>query len=211
MRLSVVKSLFSFAHKLGYVVFNVAAAIKLPKCKDHLAERILSEDQVLAMLANEPNPRNYAMLRLLYSAGLRAAELCGLKWRDVQHREHGGQLTVYGKGGKTRHVILKASTFHTLINLRDDAGPDGPLFRSRNGGHLCTTQVYYIVRNAARRAGIEGNISPHWLRHAHASHALDRGAPIHLVKDTLGHSSIETTGRYSHAHPGDGSSLHLVV
>ncbi len=52
-------------------------------------------------------------------------------------------------------------------------------------------------------------ISPHWLRHAHASHAMDRGAPIHLVKETLGHANIATTGRYFHARPTDSSSLYL--
>ena len=66
--------------------------------------------------------------------------------------------------------------------------------------------VWRIVRKAAKRAGIEKAVSCHWLRHAHASHALDRGAPIHLVQATLGHSSIQTTGRYLHARPTDSSS-----
>jgi integrase/recombinase XerD len=56
-----------------------------------------------------------------------------------------------------------------------------------------------IVRQAARRAGIGLAVSPHWLRHAHASHALDRGAPIHLAQATLGHAGVSTTGRYLHA------------
>jgi integrase/recombinase XerD len=66
-----------------------------------------------------------------------------------------------------------------------------------------------IVRKAAERAGIELPVSPHWFRHAHASHALDRGAPIHLVQATLGHASITTTGRYLHARPSDSSSRFL--
>ena len=66
-----------------------------------------------------------------------------------------------------------------------------------------------IVRQAADRAGIELPVSPHWFRHAHASHALDRGAPIHLVQATLGHASITTTGRYLHARPNDSSSRFL--
>ena len=52
-------------------------------------------------------------------------------------------------------------------------------------------------------------VSPHWLRHAHASHAMDRGAPVHLVKETLGHASVATTGRYLHARPTDSSSVYL--
>ncbi|MBU4356156.1 MAG: tyrosine-type recombinase/integrase, partial [Proteobacteria bacterium] len=64
---------------------------------------------------------------------------------------------------------------------------------------------------AAIRAGIEGAVSPHWLRHAHASHALDRGAPIHLVQATLGHASVATTGKYLHARPDDSSARYLGV
>ncbi len=59
------------------------------------------------------------------------------------------------------------------------------------------------------RAG--GNVSPHWMRHAHASHALDRGAAIHLVQATLGHSSVATTGKYLHARPNESSSKYLAV
>lgn len=72
-------------------------------------------------------------------------------------------------------------------------------------------QVWRIVRRAAKRAGIDKEVSCHWLRHAHASHALDRGAPIHLVQATLGHSSISTTGRYLHARPTESSSSYLPV
>jgi len=86
------------------------------------------------------------------------------------------------------------------------------VFRSRkHGAALKTVAVLRIVRQAPRRAGVELPVSPHWLRHAHASHALDRGAPIHLVQATLGHASITTTGRYLHARPNDNSSRFLAV
>lgn len=71
--------------------------------------------------------------------------------------------------------------------------------------------VKRIVTPAAERAGGEGQVSSHWLRHAHASHALDRGAPIHLVQATLGHASISTTGKYLHAWPEDSSARYLGV
>jgi hypothetical protein len=72
-------------------------------------------------------------------------------------------------------------------------------------------RVRKILRNAAEQAGLDGPISPHWLRHAHASHALDHGAPIHLVQATLGHSSVATTSAYLHARPGDSSARFLAV
>jgi site-specific recombinase XerD len=208
-----VKSLFRFAQRIGYLQFNPAAAILSPKIKNTLAERILSESDVHRLLALEPHPRNRVLLRLLYAAGLRVSELCGLKWRDVQEREDTGQITVYGKGGKTRVVLLSPETWAELISFKGEDGvADDPVFASRKGkGHLHPSQVKRIVTTAAERAGIDGQVSPHWLRHAHASHALDRGAPIHLVQATLGHASVATTGKYLHARPEDSSARYLGV
>ena len=115
------------------------------------------------------------------------SELCTLRWRDTRPRAEAGQVTLFGKGGKTRTVLLTAATWRELQAARGDAGPDDPVFVSQKGGPLSPVQVWRIVRAAARRAGIAGDVSPHWLRHAHASHALDRGAPVHLVQATLGH------------------------
>ena len=210
-RLSAVKSLLAFGHRLGYLPFDVGRALRLPKMKDALAERILPEADVHRLLSLEPNPRNRVLLRLLYAGGLRVSELCGLTWCDVQARAEGGQVTVYGKGGKTRAVLLSPALWADLLAIRNGASPDGPVFRSRKGGRLDPSQIMRIVRAAARGAGIPANVSPHWLRHAHASHALDRGAPIHLVQATLGHASVATTGRYLHARPADSSSRYLAV
>jgi site-specific recombinase XerD len=210
--INAVKSLFKFAQRIGYLQFNPAAAILSPKIKNTLAERILSESDVHRLLALEPHPRNRVLLRLLYGAGLRVSEACGLKWRDVVEREDAGQITVYGKGGKTRVVLLSMETWVELISLKEEGGADDPVFASRKGrGHLHPSQVKRIVTAAAERAGVDGQVSPHWLRHAHASHALDRGAPIHLVQATLGHASVATTGKYLHARPEDSSARYLGV
>jgi integrase/recombinase XerD len=122
-------------------------------------------------------------------------------------------VTVYGKGGKTRAVLLPASVWTDLLSLKaDGAGTDEPVFPSRTrGGFLTPTQVRRLVYRAARDAGLEARPSPHWLRHAHATHALERGAPIHLVQATLGHASVATTGRYLHARPTDSSARYLAV
>ena len=209
--MSAVKSLFAFGHRLGYLHFDVARPLRLPALRDGLADRILEETDVLKMIALEGMPRNKAILLTLYSGGFRVAELCSLKWSDLQNRDKNGQITVFGKRSKTRTVLIPAPVWSQLILLRKDASEDSPVFRSRKGGHLDESQVWRIVRRASKRAGIEKAVSCHWLRHAHASHALDRGAPIHLVQQTLGHSSVASTGRYLHARPSESSGSYLPV
>lgn len=176
-----VKSALSFGLKSGYLSVNVGLLVKLEKIEDKLAERIMSESAIARLLALETNKRNHAILVLLYRAGLRCAELCSLTWRNLQERDAAGQIAVYGKGNKTRFVLLDEST------------------------------VFLIVRRAAARAGITGNVSPHWMRHAHATHALENGAPITLVAETLGHKSIETTSKYTHVRPNASSGQYLKV
>jgi integrase/recombinase XerD len=82
--------------------------------------------------------------------------------------------------------------------------------RTRSG-FLTTRQVRRLVYAAAAAAGLDERPSPHWLRHAHATHALERGAAIHLVQATLGYSSVATTSRYLHARPTDSSARYLPV
>lgn len=209
-KLASVRSLFAFGHRLGYLMFNLGAALRSPPVKSDLAERIMPEADVHRLLATEPDPRNAALLHLLYGGGLRITEACGLRWRDLQPRDEAGQVTVFGKGGKTRAILLPASVWRRLAALRGEAGPDAPVFASRRDGRpIDRVQAHRVVKAAARRAGLPDSVSAHWLRHAHVSHALDRGAPAHLVQATVGHSSLATTSRYAHARPGDSSARYL--
>jgi integrase/recombinase XerD len=211
--LASVKSLFSFAHRLGYLQFDTAKPLRLPPLRETLAERIIDETLVLRMIALEPSQRNAAILALFYGGGLRVSELVGLRWRDVQARSNGtGQVSVLGKGAKTRVVLLSAGVFGRISALRENATDDDAVFRSRKGGRrLDPGHVLKITKLAARRAGITRNVRNHDLRHCHASHALERGASVALVSTTLGHASVATTGRYLHARPGDGSGRYLPI
>jgi integrase/recombinase XerD len=216
-RLSAVRSLFSFAHRIGYLQWDVAAAVTTPAVEDKLAERILTEDQMRRLLAVLRNPRDNALLRLAYYGGLRISEAAGLRWRHLTPRDGGEiQISVYGKGGKTRPVVIPASVAAQLMGLkRKTDGPDDPVFRSRSvarrGVSIGPRDVWKIVKKAVQRADLPREISPHWFRHAHASHALDRGAPVHVVQQTLGHASLTTTTRYTHVRPGDSSAKYLPV
>lgn len=204
------KSLLSFAQETGYVPFNVGTAVKLRPNRDSLAQRILEESEVVRLIDAAPDGRDRVLLKLLYVSGVRVSEVCGLTWCDALARSEGGQITVFGKGGKTRTVLLKPKVWQQLQSLNGEAKAVDPIFRSRKGGgQLDVSQVRRIVYAAAKKAGLERKVSPHWLRHAHASHALDRSAPIHLVQATLGHASVSTTGRYLHARPTESSSFYL--
>jgi integrase/recombinase XerD len=208
--LSSVKSLFTFAYKLGYLRFDVGRPLKLPKYKDELAERILSETEIHRIIELEHQPRNRLMLRLLYLSGIRVSEVCRLTWSNMTARDNNqGQMTIFGKGSKTNTILLPASIWTDLVGFRTAALDSSPVFRSRKGGHLTAAQVWNIVKKAAKRAGINKAVSPHWFRHGAASHSLQRGANISIVSKTLGHSSLNTTQKYIHCRPDDSSSLYL--
>jgi integrase/recombinase XerD len=207
--IAAIKSFFGFCTRTRVISFNPATELPLPCYANRLSERILPEDEVQLILGSEMDPRDKTLLNLIYIAGLRVSEATQLRWRNLRARGDAGLITVFGKGGRTRSIPLPPAMWSELTELRQDATGDEPVFPSRTGRLLDRGRVRAIVRQAARHAGIDGDVSPHWLRHAHASHALDHGAPIHLVQATLGHGSVATTSAYLHARPGDSSARFL--
>ena len=212
-RVNVVKSCLKFATQQGYLGVNPAIAVKLPQQPNAINERYLTEADVLRMIDRTENSRDRALLKLLYCAGLRVSELCGMTWRDVSQSDDGkGVVTVMGKGQKQRSIAIGVDLCRELVTMRGASAIESPVFASRKGkGHLDPSQVCRIVATAGKNADIDRPVSPHWLRHAHATHSLDRGASIKLVQTTLGHSSIQTTGRYLHSRPSDSSGLYLAI
>jgi len=212
--IAVIKSLLTFGHKTGLIQVNAGAALSTPKPKDTLSQKILTEAEVKMLIASEPNERNRLIFKAFYYAGLRVSELCNLNWEDLTSNGESGQFLIYGKGDKTRVVLLPKSLHTELLNSRGDAGNLEPIFISRkksDGGRLNPISVTQMVKAAAVRVGLSDKASAHWLRHCHASHALNRGAPIHLLSQTLGHASVATTSKYLHAKPNDSSGLYLMM
>lgn len=207
--LAAVKSLFGFCVRMRYIALNPAAEVVLPRYESRLAERVLSEEMVARIIAAKAEPRDRILLNILYFAGLRVSEACNLRWRNLHFRTPAGQLTVFGKNGRTRAITLPPAVWSELLTLRGSSDLEAPVFASRSGKPLDRGRVRIIVCEIAQQAGITEAVSPHWLRHAHASHALDHGAPIHLVQATLGHRSVATTSNYLHARPGDSSARFL--
>ena len=215
-RLAAVRSLLTFGQRTGYLQFNVGAAVRPLPQADRLAERILPERDTLNLIhaagaATPQGRRNQALLQFLYYTGARVAEACGLQWRDLQDLAGARPVVaIHGKGGRTRHVALPLDCARAVAQLQPDpADPEAPVFRTRSGRALLPRAAGQIVRAAAVRAGLTERVSPHWLRHAHASHALDRGAAVHVVQHTLGHASLATTTRYVHVQPGESSGHSL--
>ncbi len=132
--MSAVKSLFAFGFRLGYFPFDIARPLKLQGFRDELAERIRSETEVLRIISLEPNPRNRAILLTLYAGGFRVSEICSLKWRHLQERDSAGQITVFGKGDKTRTVLMPCSVWEALQTLQANAPADAPVFRQSEEG-----------------------------------------------------------------------------
>ena len=206
------KALLSYGQRLGYLPFNVGAAVETPAGKDTLAERILSEEQVIRIITGERNPRNNALLRVLYSSGARVSEICGLTWADVRTENGAYILTLFGKGNKTRYAGISTDTGKAMMTLKAiGAKGTDPVFRSNKGGPLTRQQVQRIVRAAGERAGMDGNVSPHWMRHSHGSHADRRGCSMRIIGAQMGHSSPAVTMRYIHPSPGESSSTFLPI
>lgn len=206
-----VKSLFTYAHRLGYVRFNAGAAVKTKGGSADRAKRIVGETEIALLIRAAPTKRDRLLIQVGYAGGLRVSELVRLTWADVLTRPDGRvQLSVTGKGDKLRPVLFPTIVSRSLLASRGDAPADAPLFPSRKGGApLLPRAVNRMIKRTAKVAGVNPEISAHWLRHAHASHALNRGATIAEVKDTLGHSNVSTTSAYLHASPDRSSALVL--
>ena len=207
-KLSAIKSLLTYGHKTGYLSVNVGVALQMPKIKNTLAEQILAEDDVHRMINGESNDRNRLMLRLLYMGGLRREELCGLRVRDMRKHGKSGKLTVFGKGGKTRTVPLPASIWNDLASWAPE-DRDAMIFYSAGGRALNPKTAWRVVKQAAKRVGLHDGVSTHYLRHSHATYALDHGCPPHVLQAVLGHASLVTTSKYLHVSNNDSSADYL--
>ena len=198
-----VKALLGFAHKVGFTRFNAAPLIKLKKAPRKTAQRLLSQVELHLLLRAARSRRDRLMLEVAYFSALRVSELAGLTWSQVIPRETGeAQLP------SSARATSRAISWFQPISPRPCA-ICAVMPRLGAGVPDSERRINYIVKATAKRAGINPAVSAHWLRHAHASHAIDEGAPITLVSQTLGHADLKTTSVYAHARPNDSSSRYL--
>jgi len=217
LAVNTLKSFYKFAHEIGFLGVNPARTLKSPKLNPAVHERILPEEDVWRMISGAESERDRAILALLYASKVRVSELVRIRWKDLvpatdKGRENGvgGSVYVIGKGEKPRTIGIPQKTWNRVQSLKKSEASDlSHVFSAKNGKSLTTASIWLIVKKTARRAGINGRVSPHWFRHCGASHAVNRGAPLKLVQDELGHSNLNTTAFYLHSKKDEASSVLL--
>jgi site-specific recombinase XerD len=211
------KSLMTFAHKLGFTQFNAGVPIKVDPLTSNLSKRIVGEGEVGSLVRSAIRERDYLMLAIGYAAALRVSELVALNCGDPIMREINGerrvQFHIVGKGRRERDLLLPADLSERLLAFIAGKPANAPIFGSSKKGReterLTTRGANFLIKRVARKCAVTERVSPHWLRHAHASHALDRGAALHEVQATLGHANVSTTSGYLHARPGRSTADNL--
>ncbi len=204
--ISTLKSFYRFLLLDGLVVKDPATNLSSPKTWLSLP-KFLTVDEVahLVLQPDEREPhglRDRAMLEALYATGLRVSELAALRPGDVNLDD--GYVICRGKGGKERVVPLGKTAAALTRRYIDEVRtrllkkPVEALFLTRRGDPFTRQGIWKMLRDYARKAGLEAKVSPHILRHSFATHLLDRGADLRSVQLMLGHSQITTTQIYTH-------------
>ena len=207
--LSSLRAFFKYLLVEDIIDKNPAELVEGPRLKRKLPE-VLTFEEIQAMLNSidlslPHGVRNRAMLEILYACGLRVSELLNLKvnnlFLDI------GFIKVIGKGNKERLVpIGQEAAKHIQLywegNRRGQMnvakGHENILFLNRRGKQLSRVMAFMIVKEAAERAGLKKNVSPHTFRHSFATHLVEGGADLRAVQEMLGHESIMTTEIYTH-------------
>ena len=200
------RGFFAFLLREEQLAADPTRDIHLPRLGQRLP-RSLGPDEVVQLLTAHDNgalgQRDGAMIELLYATGLRVSEIVSLKVSQVNLEA--GYLTVVGKGSKERAVPVGSVARQRLLDYLHSARPallrgrlSPYLFVTRAGRHLSRQGFALRVRLAVRRASISGKVSPHTLRHAFATHLVERGADLRAVQMMLGHADISTTQIYTH-------------
>ena len=206
-QLSSFRRFFRYIMREGVRDTDPTADIEMPRIGRSLP-KTLSEDEVESLL-NAPNTdeplghRDRAMLELLYATGLRVSELINLKQSQVNFNQ--GVLRIIGKGDRERLIPLGDESQRWLQEFID--GPrmeillerqTDYLFPTRRGDRMTRQAFWHIIKRYAEKSGVRQKMSPHSLRHAFATHLLNRGADLRVVQLLLGHSDLSTTQIYTH-------------
>jgi len=207
-KLASIRSFFKFLHREGHVKKNPAKLVSSPKIPKDLP-RFLSIDEVFYLMETPQGDsfkpaRDKAILELLYSSGLRVSELTSLDMSDLDIKE--SLIRAKGKGRKERILPIGQKAMEALQNYLPERmslkRKSSGLFLNNHGGRLTQRSIRRILLYYSRMINLEGDLSPHTLRHTFATHLLHEGADLRSIQELLGHSSLSTTQRYTHVDIG---------
>lgn len=202
-KLAAVSSFFKYLLREGMVRKNPAELVSSPK-KEKRVPYHLNIDEVTTLVEAPQGAsilplRDRVILEVLYSCGIRVAELTGMNVVDADLPE--GVARVLGKGGKERIVPLGSHArlaVAAYLQERDNLRPTAPLLLNARGGRLTSRSVARIVDKYIQHISTMKKISPHTLRHTFATHMLEGGADLRAIQEFLGHASLSTTQKYTH-------------
>jgi integrase/recombinase XerC len=204
--LSAWRGLYAWLARHHGIEINPCSGIRAPKA-DKLLPKSLSPDSAAQLLDAVPRGvlevRDHAMFELLYSSGIRLAELVGLDAMQGKEAALRGEVTVVGKGRKSRTVPVGRKAVAALLEwLKQRASvtkPEEPaLFVGSRGRRIAPRAVQYRLARWAKKQGLGVHVHPHVLRHSFASHVLQSSSDLRAVQEMLGHASISTTQIYTH-------------
>ncbi len=208
-RLQLLKGFFRWLARENVILWNPASEIEMPRLEQRLPKAILSEREVELVLAqadlSEPmGLRDRAMMEVLYSTGIRRAELSRLSLYDVDAER--GTLTVrLGKGRKDRTIPIGERALHWTARYVDEVRPalvvppdSGTAFLTDKGEPVQLVTISVLMRGYIKRAKLGKQGAVHIFRHSMATHLLDAGADIRAIQEMLGHAKLSTTQLYTH-------------
>jgi integrase/recombinase XerC len=202
--LSAVRSFYRYLLREGLARRNPAAGVAAPRAPRRLPQTLTTDQAVRLVeidVRTAPDARDRALLELLYSSGLRLAELVRLDVNDLDLADETVRVT--GKGSKTRIVPVGRQARAALVAWLGQrpamarAG-EAAVFVSARGKRLNGRAVELIVKRWAQRRGLEVPVHPHMLRHSFASHLLESSGDLRAVQELLGHANLSTTQIYTH-------------
>lgn len=202
-KIAALRSFANYLVQLGQLPANPFKLLPAPK-RNKLLPKFLTTDETDRLLDTSAQKgryaaRNKALIELIYSSGLRRAEVTGLKIADVDFLN--GVVKVLGKGNKERFVPVTDEALHALRHYlagRPNPQPQEALFLNKNGTPLTGDGLAYIFKHLAIGSGIARRVSPHTLRHSFATHLLNNGCDLRSLQEMLGHTSLLATQVYTH-------------
>ena len=201
-KISSLKAFYLFLVRKKKIQTTPLSEIIMPKKEQHLPVS-MSEDEVEKLL-NSPDTsihienRDKAMIEMLYATGMRISELVNLKITDIDNER--SVLKVFGKGSKERLVPFGEKASDSLNSYLSERKKSlsKEVFLSNRGTKMTRSGFWQRIKIYLSRSGLKNSISPHTLRHAFATHLLNRGADLRSVQLLLGHSDLSTTQIYTH-------------